>query len=487
MDFFLIMNFLIAVSIMVLLKINNTNSESLCLVSCLFSSILFLVSFCLFFNGESVIVRIIYSPLYELSWTYVIDGLSIIFIVLTALIIMLICFGSISITRRLKEKYILLFVIEFLLINAFAVNDIFIFYVLFEAVLIPMYMLIGLWGSRKQKVFAANYFFLYTLFGSFFMLSGMVYVYMLTNSLSPIILNENVFLDSKIEVILGLMFFLPLAIKIPMVPGHLWLLRAHVEAPTTGSVLLAGVLLKLGSYGFMRFWIPYFSHAAEILAPLIISLSIISIWISSLSIFRQTDIKSIIAYSSIAHMNYLVGALFTNNMISVYGSLMLQVAHGLASSGLFFCVGFLYDRYGSRNLFYLRGLSNLMPFFSFMFILFCLSNIGFPGSMNFISEFLILLGFMEYSLEIGILVSVGILLSGFYMFIVSTRLIFGQIAFNLRNYADLSRREFYILLLLLFFVLFLGVFPEFFLYLFEPQNEILDFVFESSLEQGPGF
>jgi len=249
-------------------------------------------------------------------------------------------------------------------------------------------------------------------------------------------------------------------VKVPSVPLHLWLPKAHVEAPTTGSVLLAGILLKLGSYGFLRFLVFLFPNASFYFLPLILSIAVISIILSSFTVLRQNDLKRIIAYSSVAHMNFLLGALFVKDIIATTGSLLLQIAHGLSSSALFLAIGFLYERYGSRNVFYYRGLVMVLPMFSFFFAVFSLSNLAFPGTINFVAEMLIFFGIFNTTPSIAILTLVGIFLSAVYSFVLMTRLIFGPASLYIKAFYDLTRREFYILFPLAFLIILCGLKPS---------------------------
>ncbi|RYX78575.1 NADH-quinone oxidoreductase subunit M, partial [bacterium] len=293
-----------------------------------------------------------------------------------------------------KREVFVTFLLELLLINCFTSTEIFFFYIFFETILIPMYILIGVWGSQKNKIFAANQFFLYTLFGSFFMLIAIIILYTIFGS-SNLFLLKSFVIDNNLENLLFVLFFVSFSVKVPMFPFHLWLPKAHVEAPTVGSVLLAGVLLKLGSYGFLRYSLFLFPQASLYFAPIILAICVVSVVFSSLSTVRQIDLKRIIAYSSIAHMNYLIAGLFSNSLLAIAGSLLLQIAHGLSSSALFLCVGFLYERHKTRNIFYYRGMVTLMPFFVFYFFFFSLANLGFPGTVNFVSELLLFVGLLE--------------------------------------------------------------------------------------------
>ncbi|RYE12312.1 MAG: NADH-quinone oxidoreductase subunit M, partial [Rickettsiales bacterium] len=271
---------------------------------------------------------------------------------------------------------------------------------------------------------------------------------------------KSIKLDFRIESLLFILFLISFSVKIPMFPFHLWLPKAHVEAPTTGSVLLAGILLKLGSYAFIRFSLFLFPNASLYFAPLVMSLALISIIFSSFSTVRQIDLKRIIAYSSIAHMNFLVGGLFSNNLQGISGSLLLQIAHGLSSSALFICIGVLYERYHTRNLYYYRGISSVMPIFSVMFFIFNLANLGFPGTLNFVSEFLLIVGIFNYSIIFGLLSLIGVFYSVIYSMVLISRVLFGQFSKDILYFSDLSRREFLILLKLLTLTIGLGFCPN---------------------------
>jgi proton-translocating NADH-quinone oxidoreductase chain M len=401
-------------------------------------------------------------PNFILYMDFALDSISLFFILLTTFLFLIVIMTSFSYNYRLKEKFILLFVLELLLCNSFLSIDLLVFYLLFESVLIPMFLLIGIWGSQKNKIFAAYQLFLYTLAGSFFFLIGIIIIYTIYGS-GNIFFLKSIQFDFKIESLLFILFLVSFSVKIPMFPFHLWLPKAHVEAPTTGSVLLAGVLLKLGSYAFLRFSLFLFPNASLYFAPLVMSLAILSIIFSSFSTVRQIDLKRIIAYSSIAHMNFLVGGLFSNNLQGISGSLLLQIAHGLSSSALFICIGVLYERYHTRNLYYYRGISSVMPLFSIMFFVFNLANLGFPGTLNFVSEFLLIVGIFNYSIIFGLLSLIGVFYSVIYSMVLISRVLFGQFSKDIFYFSDLSRREFFILFKLLILTIGLGFFPNFLL------------------------
>jgi proton-translocating NADH-quinone oxidoreductase chain M len=350
--------------------------------------------------------------------------------------------------------------VEFLLINCFTTPEILFFYIFFETILIPVFLLIGIWGSQKNKIFAANQFFLYTVFGSFFMLVGIILIFIFTGSSNIFLIKSYVF-NAELEKILFILFFMSFAVKIPMFPVHLWLPKAHVEAPTTGSVLLAGILLKLGSYGFLRFSLFLFPNASFYFLPFILALATLSIIFSSITVLRQLDLKRIIAYSSVAHMNYLVCALFVKNLLALTGSLLLQIAHGLSSSALFLAIGMLYDRYKSRSIFYFRGLVAILPFFCFFFFIFSLANLGFPPTVNFVSEMLIFFGLFASVPSISLFTLVGVFFSAIYSFVLVTRIAFGPATSFVKYFYDFTRREFYIVLPLAILIFLFGLFPSY--------------------------
>lgn len=355
-----------------------------------------------------------------------IDGISLCFLLLTTFIMML-CFMSASnIKRNYKEFIFCLILIEIFLILSFIITDILFFYVFFESVLIPMFIMIGYWGTRSRKIKASYYFFLYTLFGSLFMLFGILYIYSLTGTTNLYALIHSQFSDQE-QYNLWLFFFIPFAVKIPMYPFHLWLPEAHVEAPTIGSVILASLLLKLGGYGFIRFTIPLFPVATEFYRPIVYSLAVVSVVYASMVTIRQIDLKRIIAYSSIAHMNLIVLGLFSGTQEGIEGAIYLMVGHGIVSSALFFCVGILYDRYQSRLLLYYGGLARVMPVFSVYIFLFSLGNMGFPGTSNFIGELLILTGIFRSNSLIMIFAATGIVFSAIYSIWLFNRIVFGAV------------------------------------------------------------
>ncbi len=468
----MILNLLILniVVILCLLIIPSNNIRRLKAFSLYSSNIIFIYSCALwvFFQEDIAFFQYFYESdwlfFFNIQYALGIDGLSLFFVVLsTFLIPFCILISWTSIFYRLKEYFLLFFIIEWLLINVFCVLDIFLFYIFFEAILIPMFLVIGVWGSRVERVVAAYQFFFYTLIGSLFMLLGILCIYSYTGSTDYYILINTDFSESR-QLFLWLSFFASFAVKIPMFPLHIWLPQAHVEAPTAGSVLLAGILLKLGGYGFLRFSIPMFPYASRFFVPLIFTLSILAIIYASLTTIRQIDLKRIIAYSSVAHMNYVTLGIFSFNIQGVEGSILLMLSHGLVSSALFLIVAMLYDRFKTRIIRYFSGLTQLMPLFSIFFLFLTFSNISFPGTSGFVGEMLILMGIFNDNIFTVILATMGTILGAVYSIWLYNRIFFGQLDFSfIKRYSDLNRREFFILIPFVVLTLIMGIYPSAFL------------------------
>ena len=422
----------------------------------------------LFFDQSSVFFQFCktfnWSNYLNLYYSVGIDGISLFFILLTTLLtIICIIVSWESISLYVKEYLISFLLLEFFLIQVFSVLDMLLFYLYFESVLMPMFLIIGVWGSRKRKIRAAYQFFLYTLIGSLFMLITLVLIYFIVGSTDLQIL-WNFSFSEKEQFYFWLAFFMSFAVKIPMIPFHIWLPEAHAEAPTAGSVILAGVLLKLGGYGFLRFSIPMFPIATIYFTPLIYMLSLIAAIYASLTTLRQIDLKKIIAYSSVAHMGFVTIGLFTLNTQGLEGSIILMLSHGLVSSALFLCVGILYDRYKTRILKYYGGLVQVMPLFVIFFLFFSFCNIGFPGTSSFIGELLVLIGSFQSNFFLTIVISLSMVLSAAYSIWLLNRVSFGLLKLDyFQVFQDISRREFWILLPLMCNILWIGLLPNYFL------------------------
>jgi proton-translocating NADH-quinone oxidoreductase chain M len=409
----------------------------------------------------------------SMQYSVGLDGISLLFIILSTLLTVLCTLASYTIKYRKRLFFILLFVTELGLVNVFSVTEIIYFYILFEAILIPMFMIIGIYGSRQEKISAAYHFFLYTLIGSLVMLTAILALLVIVGSTNIQIIKAYQF-SPNLEILFWLSFFASLSVKIPMFPFHLWLPKAHVEAPTAGSVLLAGILLKLGSYGFLRFSLFLFPVGTEILRPFITLLAIIGVVYSSFTILRQIDLKRVVAYSSVAHMSFVILGCFSGTVISLNGAILLMLAHGFVSAGLFLAVGYLYDRYKSRNLLYYRGLVNIMPIYTITFFFLLLANLGFPPTLNFVSELLILAGLAEANLLTALLSTVGILFAGISGFWVYTRIFFGNFVvthgvYYTKFYYDITRREAFSIIPLLLPTVICGLSPNTLLDLFTTE------------------
>lgn len=413
------------------------------------------------YHFQNVITYELGSKYLSFVYSFGLDGISLFFFFLSSLLIFL-CILFIWNDPLFKEYAISLLVIELFLLIIFSILDLFLFYVFFEAILIPMYLTIGVWGSRQRKIRAVYLFFFYTLCGSIFMLLGILYIYSVTGSLNLEYLLTWQFTETE-QLFLWLAFFFSFASKIPMFPFHIWLPEAHVEAPTVGSVLLAGILLKLGVYGFLRFSLTLFPDASLFFSPLVYLLSILGILYASMSAIRQTDIKRIIAYSSIAHMNLVTLGLFSFNIIGLEGAILQSISHGFVAGGMFLLVGILYNRHHSRFLFYYGGLVHLMPVYSAIFLIFTLANIALPGTSSFVGEFLLLCGVFKTNIILCIISALGVILCGAYSLWLYNRIIFGNLKVNYTSsFSDINIREFVIMFPLLIFVFFMGIYPTFF-------------------------
>ena len=388
-----------------------------------------------------------------------IDGISIFFILLTALIIP-ICVLSVisSIKSRLKEFLVTLLVLETLMIGVFCSLDLVIFYLFFEGGLIPMFLIIGIWGGPR-RVYSAFKFFLFTLLGSVLLLIAIISIYWITGTTDFVQLYQ-LKIPVEYQYILWLAFFSSFAVKMPMWPVHTWLPDAHVEAPTAGSVVLAAILLKMAGYGFIRFSLGLFPVASHYFTPLIFSLSIVAILYTSLVALMQDDMKKLIAYSSVAHMGFVTLGIFTLTQQGLEGSIYQMISHGLISSALFLSVGVLYDRVHSRLISTYGGLVNVVPKYSILFMIFTLGALGLPGTSGFVGEFLILIGAFKINILTAVLASFGVIFAAAYMLWLYKRVIFGKLKNKeLNNISDLNKTEIFILSSLSILIIFLEFIP----------------------------
>nr|YP_009114076.1 NADH dehydrogenase subunit 4 [Hildenbrandia rubra]AHB62139.1 NADH dehydrogenase subunit 4 [Hildenbrandia rubra] len=442
------------------------------LKSCFFitfttSCVSFLVSLVLWIEFDSNLITFQFKVLFKwfdsLNFYYCagIDGISLFFVILTTFLISIcILVGWNTSLSNVKEYMICFLLLEFFLIQVFCVLDILLFYIFFESVLIPMFLIIGVWGSRARKIKASYQFFLYTLFGSLFMLLGILTIYFEVGTTDVQILWNHSFSLQR-QFFLWAAFFLSFSIKIPMIPFHIWLPEAHSEAPTAGSIILAGILLKLGGYGFIRFSIPMFPDASIYFTPLVYSLSLIAVLYASLTTLRQVDLKKIVAYSSVSHMGFVTIGLFSFNIQGIEGSIFLMLSHGLVSSALFLLIGILYERYKTRIIKYYSGLVQVMPLFSIFFLFFTFANIAFPGTSSFVGELLVLISSLQFSAVLTFFISFNVVLSASYSIWLFNRVNFGVLkTFYVTQFQDLSKREFSILFIFSFLVCWLGVYPS---------------------------
>jgi proton-translocating NADH-quinone oxidoreductase chain M len=397
-----------------------------------------------------------------------IDNISLLFLLLTFLLTPLCILIS---WNSIKYKYasfmFCLVAITFILFNIFCVLDLIFFYIFFESILIPMFILIGIWGSRQRKIHAVYQFFFYTLIGSLFMLLGLLVLYSNVQTTDIRILYNTNFTFYR-QLVLWLSFFFAFCVKVPLFPFHIWLPEAHVEAPTVGSVILAGVLLKLGTYGLLRFVIPIFCDATYYFIPFVYTLCILGIIYTCCSTIRQIDLKKIIAYASVSHMGFVILGLFASNLQGVIGSVFMMLSHGIVSGGLFFCIGCVYDRYKTRILRYYSGLISVMPIFSLCLFILILSNISFPGTSSFVGEFLILVGVFENNHFAALVSTFSIILTAVYSIWLYNRIIFNSLTSKyFSKFSDFSRKEFIIGYTFCFITLFFGLKPNYIISMLE--------------------
>ncbi len=451
-------------SLFIFLSKDQKNNASAIYISLFSSLATFLLSLFLWYSLD------LNSPdfqfIEEKSWIndYIkfklgVDGISILFIVLTTLITPICIISCInSVKDRVKEFLIAILVLETFMIGVFCSLDLVIFYLFFEAGLIPMFLIIGVWGGPK-RVYSAFKFFLYTLLGSVLMLVAIIAIYWLTGT-TDITQIQEIQIPREYQNLLWLAFFSSFAVKTPMWPVHTWLPDAHVEAPTAGSVILAAILLKMAGYGFLRFSIPLFPAASEFFTPLIYLLSIVAIIYTSLVALMQDDMKKLIAYSSVAHMGYVTLGIFTLTKQGIEGSVFQMISHGLISAALFLCVGVVYDRLHSRLISTYGGLVNYLPKYSFLFLIFALAALGLPGTTGFLGEFLILTGSFQKNYIVAMLATFGVVLGAAYILWLTKRVIFGKTNNEqIKSLKDTNKLEVVMLVSLAFLVIFFGIYP----------------------------
>ena len=406
-----------------------------------------------------------------ISYHLGIDGVSILFVILTTMLVPICILASYeSIKFSVKEYLISFLALETFMIGVFCSLDLVLFYLFFEGGLIPMFLIIGIWGGER-RVYSTFKFFLYTLAGSVFMLLAIIYIFISTGTTDVETLLMYNFTTNE-QLILWIAFFTSFMVKIPMWPFHTWLPDAHVEAPTAGSVILAGVLLKMAGYGFIRFSIGFFPDASEFFAPFIFSLSVIAIIVTSLIALVQEDMKKLIAYSSVAHMGFVTLGIFTFTLQGIEGGIIQMISHGIVSAALFLCVGVVYDRLHTREIARYGGLVSKMPFYSFSFMIFILASLGLPGTSGFVGEFLVLLSIFTVNTYFAIFATTGVVLAATYSLWLYRRIIFGAlIKDDLSEMFDLTRREIIIFLPLIILTIFIGLYPKPIINIIEPSTE----------------
>jgi len=392
-----------------------------------------------------------------------VDGISMLFVILTTFLMPICILASWNaITTRVREYMIAFLLMETLMIGVFCALDMVVFYFFFEAGLIPMFLIIGVWGGVR-RIYATFKFFLYTLLGSVLMLLAMLTMYLQAGTMDIPTLLQYPF-AADVQTWLWLAFFASFAVKVPMWPVHTWLPDAHVEAPTAGSVILAGVLLKMGGYGFLRFSLPMFPDATELFTPLIFALSVVAVIYTSLVALMQEDMKKLIAYSSVAHMGFVTIGMFAMNAQGVEGSILQMLSHGLVSGALFLVVGVVYDRLHTREIARYGGLVNRMPKYAVIFLFFTMASVGLPGTSGFVGEVLILVGAFQVDTWVAALMATGLILGAAYMLWLYRRVIFGELTKpDLKDMLDLSKRELAIFVPIVLVVLWMGVYPQSFL------------------------
>ena len=402
-----------------------------------------------------------------------VDGLSIAMIFLTAFLTP-ICFviSYKTITNRVKEFVVAFLLIEALVIGAFSSLDLLFFYIFFEATLIPMFLVIGIWGG-ENRIYASYKFFIYTLAGSVFFLIGIILIFLFTKTTDVIILTKNLkeLFPLNYQVLFFALFFASFAVKVPMFPFHTWLPDAHVQAPTAGSVILAGILIKLGAFGFLRFSLPFFPLASQYFADTIFALSVIAIIYGSFVALMQEDMKKMIAYSSVAHMGFVTMGIFSLTHQGIEGAIMQMISHGIISSALFICVGFIYDRLHTKKIKDLGGIASKMPNFAMLAMIFTMGSVGLPGTSGFVGEFLTIIGTFKVNKIVALLAGLGVIYGACYMLWLYKRVWFSEIHNEkIEKISDLNFCEFAVLLSLAIIVIALGIFPSLITNFFSEQS-----------------
>lgn len=402
-------------------------------------------------------------PEFNINYHVGIDGISLFFVLLSTFLTPLCILASWeAVTKRVREYMLAFLVLETLMVGMFCALDLVTFYIFFEGVLIPMFIIIGVWGGYR-RVYAAFKFFLYTLAGSVLMLLAIIWLWSTFGTTDiPTLMTKSI--SGGVQTWLWLAFFASFAVKVPMWPVHTWLPDAHVEAPTAGSVILAGVLLKMGGYGFLRFSIPLFPEASALFAPLVFTLSVVAVIYTSLVALAQEDMKKLIAYSSVAHMGFVTAGVFTLNSQGVSGAVFQMLSHGIVSGALFLCVGVVYDRLHTREIARYGGVSDTMPRYAVVFLFFTMATIGLPGTSGFVGEFLVMMGAFQASTWLAALIATGVVLGAAYSLYLYRRICFGKITRDdVRAMLDMNPREVAVFAPLVAVTLWMGIYPNSFL------------------------
>ena len=478
-----------------ILLINSTDDigkRNIKLVSLYASIVNFLISIILWVNFDKLSPDFQFVERYawlseNITYYIGVDGISIFLIILTTFLMpfcILISWNSVK--DKIKEYMIAFLVLETLMIGVFSALDLVVFYLFFEACLMPMFLIIGIWGGVR-RVYATFKFFLYTLSGSVLMLIAIIYIYIVTGTTDIVKLDTYLF-DYSIQTWLWLAFFISFAVKIPMFPVHTWLPDAHVEAPTAGSVILAGVLLKMGGYGLLRFSIPLFPVASYVFMDFVFVLSVIAIIYTSFIAIAQEDIKKLIAYSSVAHMGFVTMGIFTFTEQGIQGAIFQMLSHGLISSALFLSVGVVYDRMHTREISVYGGVVRKMPIYASFFLVFTMANIGLPGTSGFVGEFLTLIGAFKVDIYVALFATTGVILSAVYALWLYKRVFLGQIINDKLNVLeDISSRELFILAPFVLLIILFGFYPNMIIELTAESSTNLINNYNYSLEQYQSF
>ena len=466
----------------------DRNAKSVALMTTILT---FLVSLVIWTNFENGTAEFQFIERYAwlgggIDYQMGVDGISVLFVVLTAFLMPICILASWqAITLRVREFMIAFLLLECMMIGVFCALDFVLFYLFFEGGLIPMFLIIGVWGGPR-RVYSSFKFFLYTLLGSVLLLLAMIYMYFEVGTTDiPTLMGYG--FSAEAQTWLWLALFASFAVKMPMWPVHTWLPDAHVEAPTAGSVILAGVLLKMGGYGFLRFSLPMLPLASDLFVPLIFTLSVVAVVYTSLVALMQEDMKKLIAYSSVAHMGFVTIGIFTFNTQGIEGGIFQMLSHGIVSAALFLVVGVVYDRIHSREIAHYGGLVNRMPIYAFTFMIFMLASVGLPGTAGFVGEILVLVGVYQVNTWVAALTALGVILGAAYMLWLYRRIIFGQLEKdNLKQIADMNAREIALFAPLVILAVLMGIYPAPFLDVMHVSVDNLIHQYQTAVQAAAG-